>query len=802
MPEFAEREKKKEDRRAAWEGPVVKESGFVEPRKAPPLVADGTIYLSKQDRAFFFKAVSGQGIYGQMDRLGISDIDSFIAATSYQGYDSETGKITDGYAQTRYIYKGEAISLSREFVDSKPIIQQFPYLDGPFVQPKAYTPGTGVEEHIKLNEEILRRQRAENKANALLSNQNNVTEEEDEKLRYDYQEVNRLVTKHLVDNNERTGSFDIQITLDLGFSKVLYLFLKLGAGAGLAVGDARGFSSYTKMFIGAEGGVDAGVFKTGVEYTHEWKSSDSYNSLDQYLSFLHYKVWDTLYSMDLADESEVEKFRNSNAEHLDKGYVKNNVQTDNLSFHIGFDAEEYGKATGMNSSVPDITFSAGSSESTYTREKSDEADRHKLDDNDLVRHLDMSFSELDEHQEKVGKYKKVNSIDRSKDIETDTWVKLAIGGLGELALSYQTVGNNSNNDNNGEYINLSFSLDSKYATYGFVSLFVKSIFVDPEMVSSIGQFAAGLNHFTGGGKIVAGQIATVLGNIVKKVFPSFQNGLVSFLKKLKASEALSTNSSSSLDVNAEWNFVNDGGYKLQYARLNSGFETSEEAQIQHPTGLTGKVGLEVGGQMSEGEYWATDTLTYVSTIYNACMGESESDEEKEMKVLAYDANLPEKYWEARIKGRDYHKIADGVGWNSMRAKHMGELKTLCFNFFDPIFDPKNRNAKSWTDIDLVTVNNDFMVQFFAREPNLIFKKDLLESDKSQIKKSGMWLRKYFQNLLVPYSKGLIKSEAEVNDTQKVAIGSDPILISDFEKHVLFNLYIKREEYSFEYWNKS
>ncbi|BDD13104.1 hypothetical protein FUAX_55360 (plasmid) [Fulvitalea axinellae] len=185
------------------------------------------------------------------------------------------------------------------------------------------------------------------------------------------------------------------------------------------------------------------------------------------------------------------------------------------------------------------------------------------------------------------------------------------------------------------------------------------------------------------------------------------------------------------------------------------------------------------------ETWGTDTLTYVSTIYNACMSESETDLEHEIKLRAYSENLAPEYWQSRMKNGNNHQIPDRIGWNAIRNRHKDELKQIAYNFFASIFQAQN--AESWEEVELM-VSPKFMQEFFADNPSMIFKKDNRKNKSEEgLKASGKWLKQFVEELILndtTFSKSIVEDK----------------FISAFEKYVLFNLYIKREEYGFEYLN--
>ena len=86
---------------------------------------------------------------------------------------------------------------------------------------------------------------------------------------------------------------------------------------------------------------------------------------------------------------------------------------------------------------------------------------------------------------------------------------------------------------------------------------------------------------------------------------------------------------------------------------------------------------------------------------------------------------------------------------------------------------------------LMTVKPKFMETHFGKTPQDVFNISKKDPD---IHKSGLWLQDFYAEDLEEGTLAFSNSNLTEDFLQK------------FEEHILFNLYIDREEYAFEYWN--
>ncbi|BDD13106.1 hypothetical protein FUAX_55380 (plasmid) [Fulvitalea axinellae] len=180
----------------------------------------------------------------------------------------------------------------------------------------------------------------------------------------------------------------------------------------------------------------------------------------------------------------------------------------------------------------------------------------------------------------------------------------------------------------------------------------------------------------------------------------------------------------------EWSPL-DNGPKLQYFNLTGhgefAFSASAGASAFYGL-LRGEAGLDLDIEYTRmlAEIPGTETLTYVSTIYNSLRYRSDdtatrNEREKAMKdaqkkrqeLLADGETMPEaqkqewdlleKYWETYQEQRPLWK---SEVWDAYKNEHKENLNELARKFFQPIFEAKT--GAQWSHINLMTVDGEFM----------------------------------------------------------------------------------------------
>ena len=258
-------------------------------------------------------------------------------------------------------------------------------------------------------------------------------------------------------------------------------------------------------------------------------------------------------------------------------------------------------------------------------------------------------------------------------------------------------------------------------------------------------------------------------------------------KKMRAS------SESDLDIGVEIvvHYVEDGGLKLQYINVNGfgSFNFGVSAQASYAKIATIKAGFEVDMAVEQmlSETPGTDTLTYISTIYNSLAYRSDKMDEREEreKITAEAQDLRVEKWEKylndnqeaskqekekqlnALKNAEFKHIQDhywgdyaakeSPAWEAYKGKHKDSLNEMARKFFTPIFEAEDKST--WEGIKLMTVDEAFM------------------------KKYGRYLTPQdMMDAMLMKQKDLIK-----------------INYSHLEKFTLIHLYKKHQKYAFDYY---
>ena len=741
---------------------VILSDKYVPPILAPTSAEQGSVHHQLLDGKYYYSVKDGEGIESVLKNLylSLSDIDFFIENSNLTGFTAVSSEIIDQYGQERFLQKGEALELRKAIIDRLPSVLKIPRLHGDKLLDKSEEGVLALKETADV---IGKKSLHFEKENSQKKEVAKFASDKGDKVNYDYEEVNQEFLKVIQDNNEKTGDFAINFTQAIGYERVVYVYVKFGGGFGMAVNDGRKFQVGSNIHIGGEFGVDAKIFKSGVEFIYQIDSIDSYNSLEEYLSNLHWRVMQLLHENKLISQNTLHRFHAINKNHLEKGFTEITAKSQNLSASMEAGA---------------LSLELGGSQTTYERHKNDDNDHEKVSEAEYAKKVGLSPEKLKKHRERAFNHQKSNNIEVEKDREVEQFIEVELEGFGKLKITRQVVDNNPNSDNNGNYLNLCFDLDKAHSEAFFLSMMADAVFSKDGLIEAT-KLAGELSKGTKGDAEVA-----------KKACEYLRIELESMLHKAFKDSSTETKQAH-IKGQIEWNFVKESGsYKQQYRRINSVIEAKEGVELKTPSGAVSKTQISAKGKLSHKEKWASDTLSYVSTVYNACMGEAESDAEKEIMQRAYTDNLAPQYWERRKSDPTYAKAGDKKGWGEMRADHDPELQKICENFFMPLLNYEAVRKKRWTEIPnwsslpLMTVKPKFMETYFGEKPEQVFG----ASESDDLKLSGKWLWGYYKQI------------SDKREQFSSSNAKDPNFMNSFEEHILFNLYIDREEYAFEYWN--
>ncbi|QCK16249.1 LysM peptidoglycan-binding domain-containing protein [Mangrovivirga cuniculi] len=229
--------------------------------------------------------------------------------------------------------------------------------------------------------------------------------------------------------------------------------------------------------------------------------------------------------------------------------------------------------------------------------------------------------------------------------------------------------------------------------------------------------------------------------------------------------------------------------KLQYKRslVYGSIQAGQEKMVASAYGVANaSVGYKFEGAVEYmlNEAPGTDTLSYVSTVYNAFMGMADSLDEKEKREKAYDKaqkarmtsgavgkqrerEIIDAYWKSYEERRNPKKDTPFTNekWEIYKGKHGEKLKELFANFLDPIV--KHRNDTNWNHVNLMTISREDAGRFLGRGPN---------EAVSQ--------------------KYLYMEDADIKDPESF-VDTNLYL---FEEFVLFNLYKDNRKHEWDYFN--
>ncbi|BDD07071.1 LysM peptidoglycan-binding domain-containing protein [Aureibacter tunicatorum] len=514
--------------------------------------------------------------------------------------------------------------------------------------------------------------------------------------------------------NKDSGSLSFKIYLRGEIVVAFYFEIGVKAEASVAVGDDRSFEVKKSIKLYLKEGVDLGVFSGEAEQKLKGiGGTDVYESVKQFVVEMNHNVY-VMYLQNGAYSSDMISYWDDE-ENRDILY------------------KEHQKL----SKTPPTKLGASKKEGS------------------LVNH---SYSSV-EGKKYVGDRSEENKSDRSEDFykkngSSAQLINAQLYDSNLLSIEYSKVKHDSNSDNDGDYITATLTLSKNS---------LKTLYSD--IKGGAEQLKEGSFWSSKAKGIVNNSGLLDLIKTISKALPDKNGGrdlrksIVQIRDENKGkSKALKilgktfrTSSDSDWDVGIEIvsHFVNDGGYKLQFTNVNGfgEFSFGVSAQASYAKIVTLKAGFEaeVGLEQMIYESPGTDTLTYISTIYNALKYRSDKmDERQERERIMSEAQCfrNEKWqaYQASIEGKSItqqeqdkrmsafedeelkyiqdhywidYETDESPAWQAYRERYNTALNEMARKFFTPIFTAKDKST--WDGIDLMTVDGDFMRKYAEHE---------------------------------------------------------------------------------------